>query len=151
VVTSAAGWAAEGNGDAELVELLEKVTEPFVAIWIEHSGSLQLSALEAYQDDAAWAALRQFVQSYGGDLFHARFMTLGNLRGILHRGVGAYLDYLHDNPDPLHPVRLLDDLGGLISRADAERYLRGVLQALVENYEEYKDYNTTTTQSDYGE
>jgi len=26
-----------------------------------------------------------------------------------------------------------------------------VLQAVVENYEEYKDYNTTTTQSDYGE
>ena len=26
-----------------------------------------------------------------------------------------------------------------------------ILQAVVENYEEYKDYNTTTTQSDYGE
>jgi hypothetical protein len=151
VVTSAAGWAAEGAGDAELIELLEKVTEPFVAIWIEHSGSLRLSVLEPYQDDTAWAALRQFVQHYGGDLFHAKFMTLGNLRGILHRGVHAYLDYLRDNPDPLHPVRLLDDLGDAISSADAERHLQGVLQALLENYEEYKDYNTTTTQSDYGE
>jgi hypothetical protein len=26
-----------------------------------------------------------------------------------------------------------------------------ILQAVVENYEEYRDYNTTTTQSDYGE
>ena len=31
------------------------------------------------------------------------------------------------------------------------RRLELVLQAVVENYEEYKDYNTTTTQSDYGE
>src|SRR5438874_1972178 len=36
-------------------------------------------------------------------------------------------------------------------RADAERWLTIILQALVENYEEYKDYNTTTPQSDYGE
>jgi hypothetical protein len=28
-------------------------------------------------------------------------MTLANLHGMLHRGVGAYLDYLRDNPDPL--------------------------------------------------
>ena len=33
----------------------------------------------------------------------------------------------------------------------AIRRLELVLQAVVENYEEYKDYNTTTTQSDYGE
>ena len=31
------------------------------------------------------------------------------------------------------------------------RRLEIVLHAVVENYEEYKDYNTTTTQSDYGE
>jgi hypothetical protein len=78
-------------------------------------------------------------------------MTLGNLRGILHRGVGAYLDYLIANPDPLHPVRLLDDLDRSIRRKDAEHYLECVLAAVVENYEEYKDYNTTTPQSDYGE
>ena len=78
-------------------------------------------------------------------------MTLANLRGILHRGVGAYLDYLRDNPDPLQPVRLLDDLDRGIRREDAVRRLEIVLQAVIENYEEYKDYNTTTTQSDYGE
>ena len=78
-------------------------------------------------------------------------MTLANLRGILHRGPAAYLDYLRDNPDPLHPVRLLDDLGRTIRAEDAVRRLQIVLQAVIENYEEYKDYNTTTTQSDYGE
>src|SRR5205085_10707320 len=95
--------------------------------------------------------LQGFVQRYGNDLFHARFMTLSNLRGILHRGVGNYLDYLRDNPDPLRPVRLLDDIERSISREDAIRRLELVLQAVVENYEEYKDYNSTTTQSDYGE
>jgi hypothetical protein len=78
-------------------------------------------------------------------------MTLANLRGILHRGPAAYLDYLRDNPDPLHPVRLLEDLGRAIRTEDAVRRLQIVLQAVIENYEEYKDYNTTTTQSDYGE
>jgi hypothetical protein len=98
-----------------------------------------------------WRALQGLVQRYGADLFHSRFMTLGNLRGILHRGVGNYLDYLRENADPLHPVRLLDDLGRVLRREDAVRRLEVVLQAVVENYEEYKDYNTTTPQSDYGE
>jgi hypothetical protein len=151
VVTSAAGWPAAEAGDAELVEMLEKVTEPFLSVWIEHSRQLHMSALEAYQDDKDWEGLRRFVKTYGRDLFNPRFLMPANLRGILHRGVGAYLDYLRDNPDPLHPVRLLDDLDGRISRADAEHYLRGVLQAVVENYEEYKDFNAHTAQSDYGE
>jgi hypothetical protein len=73
------------------------------------------------------------------------------LRGILHRGVGNYLEYLRLNPDPLQPIKLLDDLDGAVTRADAERWLTIILHALVENYEEYKDYNTTTPQSDYGE
>ena len=90
-------------------------------------------------------ALRDFVKRYGRDLFHARFLTLGNLRGILHRGVGAYLDYLRDNPDPLHPVKLIDDLGRNIPTEDAVERSQVILQAVVENYEEYKDYNATTT------
>jgi hypothetical protein len=150
-IASAAGWDAEHAGDAELVELLEKLTHPFLKLWVEHSQTLQLSVLETVSGDAEWAALQAFVQRYGGDLFHARFLTLGNLRGVLHRGVGPYLDYLRENPDPLRPVKLLDDLGRSVRREDAVRRLEVVLQAVVESYEEYKDYNTTTTQSDYGE
>jgi hypothetical protein len=151
VVDSSAGWPAEQAGDGELVALLERLTAPFLALWVEHSRTLQLSVLETLPTDADWHALQSFVQRYGGELFHARFMTLANLRGVLHRGGGAYLDYLADNPDPLHPVRLLDDLGRLVTREKAVRFLELTLQAVVENYEEYKDYNTTTTQSDYGE
>ncbi len=151
VVESAPTWGNRQNSDEELVSVLERLTAPFLTLWIEHSRSLQLSVLETLTGESEWRAVQAFVQRYGGDLFHARFMTLGNLRGILHRGVGGYLDYLRDNPDPLHPIRLLDELDGGIRRDDAIRRLNLVLQAIVENYEEYKDYNTTTTQSDYGE
>jgi hypothetical protein len=151
VVESASGWASPHDSDEELVAVLERLTAPFMALWVEHSRSLQLSVLETLTGESEWRAVQAFVQRYGADLFHARFMTLANLRGILHRGAGAYLDYLRDNPDPLRPVRLLEDLGRSIRREDAIRRLQIVLQAVIENYEEYKDYNTTTTQSDYGE
>jgi hypothetical protein len=152
VVVSSSTWASDQGGDAALIEMMERLTGPFLALWIEHSRSLQLSVLEGLASESAWQALRGFVKRYGGDLFHARFLTLANLRGILHRGVGAYLDQLQENPDPLRPIRLLDDLNKkTIRREDAVRRLEIVLQAVVENYEEYKDYNTTTTQSDYGE
>ncbi len=151
VIESAETWTGEEASDAHLVEILERLTEPFLKLWIDHSRTLQLSVLETIGSETDWRKLQEFVQRYGADLFHSRFMTLGNLRGILHRGVSNYLDDLHDNPDPLHPIRLLDDLDRTVRRSDAVRWLEVVLQAIVENYEEYKDYNTTTTQSDYGE
>jgi hypothetical protein len=151
VIDAADAWGPEAADGQALGDLLDPVVEPFLRLWIEHGKRLHLSVLETIGDEAEWEALRDFIRRYGADLFHARFMTLGNLRGILHRGVGAYLDYLRDNPDPLHPVRLLDDLDRAIPRAAAERFLECVLAALVENYEEFKDYNTTTTQSDYGD
>src|SRR5262249_39058677 len=138
------GGGEEGISDEELVHLLEALTTPFLALWVQHSRGMHLSALETVGGDEEWQALVQFIQRYGHDLFHPRFMTLGNLRGILHRGVGPYLDYRRDNPDPLHPVKLIDDLeGGTLSREKAEQRLRLVLQAVVENFEEYRDYNTT--------
>jgi hypothetical protein len=151
VVESAPSWGSEHDSDEELVAVLERLTGPFLSLWMEHSRSLQLSVLETLTGESEWRAVQAFVQRYGSDLFHARFMTLANIRGILHRGVGAYLDYLRDNPDPLRPIRLLDELDRGIHREDAIRRLEIVLQAVIENYEEYKDYNTTTTQSDYGE
>lgn len=151
VIESSTEWGEEAGGDRGLAELLETLTSPFLRLWIDHSRSMQLSALETLRGPDEWRKLQEFIQRYGGDLFQARFLTLGNLRGILHRGVGDYLDYLQANPDPLRPVRLLDDLERQVRRQDAVRFLTLILQALVENYEEYKDYNTTTTQSDYGE
>jgi hypothetical protein len=44
-----------------------------------------------------------------------------------------------------------DWASGDIDRGRTARAAEVVLQALVEHYDEYRDYNTTTTQSDYGE
>jgi hypothetical protein len=169
VVDSVPAWPPDQVNDKALVELLETITGPFLTLWIEHSRALQLSTLETAASAEQWQRLREFVKRYGSGLFHTRFMTLANLRGILHRGVGAFLDYLRDNPDPLTPIRLLDDLGDASpekgtgpresrvpspfpdARDEALGHLQFVLQAIVENYEEYKDYNTTTAHSDYGE
>ncbi len=136
--------------DEALVEFLETLMEPFLSLWMEHSRTLRVAVLETVREQE-WPALCDFIKRYGRDLFHARFMTLANLRGILHGGVGKYLDYLGANPDPLHPVRLVEELGDKVRQVEAERYLQVILQAVIENYEEYKDYNTTTPQSDYGD
>jgi hypothetical protein len=151
VVDSIPTWPVDQVTDKGLVELLESLTGPFLMLWIEHGRALQLSTLETVATPEQWQQLGTFIKKYGADIFHARFMTLANLRGILHRGVAGFLDYLRDNPDPLHPVRLLDDIGDTIGREEALAHLQFVLQSIVENYEEYKDYNTTTAQSDYGE
>ena len=78
---------------------------------------------------------------------------MGNLRyGILLRGVGMPISNdLQTEPDPLHPLKLIDDLDRSMPRADAERFLQIILQTLIENYDHLRDYNATTTQSDYGE
>jgi hypothetical protein len=151
VVASAAAWGPERGDDETLVDLLDTMTTPFLGLWIDHARSLQLSTLETVQSDDEWDRLDEFIKRYGRDLFDARFLTLGNLRGILHRGIGPWLDYMRDNPDPLRPVRLIDDIGRGVSREEAAGRLQVILQAVVENYEEYKDFNATTTASDYGD
>jgi hypothetical protein len=134
-----------------IVRTLEGMVEPFVKAWMDHSKTLRVAMLEAVSSDKDWAKLGEFIQTYGHDLFHARFMTLANLRGILHRGVGPYLDYLSENPDPLRPIKLVDDLDRGLAQQEPERWLQIILQVIIENYDHYRDYNTTTTQSDYGE
>jgi hypothetical protein len=152
VVASSATWPPEQGTDESIVAVLDDLTAPFAALWIEHSRTLQLSVLETITEGEGWRRLEELVRKYGGDLFHVRFMTLANLRGVLLRGVGAFLDYLRDNPDPLRPVRLIEDIdAGVVAREEATRRLQVVLQAIVENYEEYKDYNATAAQSDYGD
>jgi hypothetical protein len=151
VLESSAARIVSPQQNQRIVDLLEKLTRPFLALWVEHSQSLQLSVLETIGDDGQWMAVLEFVKRYGRDLFHAKFMTLANLRAIVHRGVENYLEYLEQNEEPDRPIRLLADLDKIVSKPDVLHRLMIILQALVENYEEYKDYNTTTAQSDYGE
>jgi hypothetical protein len=151
VIESARGWNQQQAQPHVVVQLLESVCQPFLLLWLEHSQSLRLSVFEAIEGDRDWEQFQKFLRKYGKDIFNARFMTLGNLRGILSHGVEQYLESLAEEPDPLNPIQLLDDLGKRVKRQDAVRWLDLAIQAIVENYEEYKDYNATTSQSDYGE
>jgi len=78
-------------------------------------------------------------------------MNMGNLRAILHQGVDAYFQSLLEQPQPEEDFQLLADLDGPLPRQQAVRWFGVAIEAVVENYSEYIDYNSTTTQSDRGE
>src|SRR5262249_61469598 len=71
VVRSAESWPEANQGDDQLAEALQRLTGPFLALWFEHSQTLQLSVLEGVRDDE-WRGVAAFVETYGRDLFHAR-------------------------------------------------------------------------------
>ena len=137
--------------DGELIAFLEQATEALLRAWLIHSRGVRLSVLEAVNSRGPWNELKQFIEQYGSDLFTQRFMNHGNLRGILHQGVDAWLNSLAEEPDEEDHFRLLDDLDNRIPREEAVRWLSVALEAVVENYAEYVDYNSTTTQSDRGD
>lgn len=144
--------SAEGS-DGRLVEILEALTGPFFRLWVEHSQTVRLSVVEKLRPEE-WEAVRNFVQRYGRDLFHVKFMTLANLRGILRGSIRAFLNFLQENPDPLRPIQLIDDIetkGLRPEGLDVVHLLECILEILVEYYDDYKEYNNTSPQSDYGD
>jgi hypothetical protein len=113
---------------------------------------MRLSTVDGLKGDGQWREIREFIEAYGQDLFHATQLQLGNVRTILHRGVGWYLDYLAEEVDPLHPIKLVDDLQqGKVERDDAIWCLETIYSIVVDKFDRFLEYNTTTTQSDYGE
>ncbi len=155
LVEMSGDWTATDEAeqiDNELVECLERLTESLLKQWLAHSRTLRLSVLERIADDKAWQSLVRFIERYGGDLFTQRFLNLGNLRAILHQGVDVWLDRLVDDPSAAErECRLIEELGRRVSRAEAVKRLSLIFEAIVENYAEYRDYNSTTIQSDRGE
>ncbi len=150
-------WAAgakagepEAHFDAELIEFLNQLTEKLLRLWLRHSHTLRLSVLEG-MDDNDWKQIVSFIRTYGHDLFTPQFLNEGNLRAILHQGAKPFLEKLKDLPDPKGAHKLIADLDHEISLAAAADRLELIMQAVVENDEEYNDYNHTTTQSDKGE
>ncbi|HVW02940.1 MAG TPA: hypothetical protein VHB77_21450, partial [Planctomycetaceae bacterium] len=137
LIRQAEHWKAKPFDDERLIDMVGTITDHYLAPWLEHSATMRLSTLEALSDPEVWDDVQQFIQNYGNDLLQSPVLTLGNLRGILHNGVGAYLDYLIENEDPLHPVKLLTDLDVEIARDDAESLLELIYRATVEKYDRY--------------
>lgn len=158
VVASADTWDNTGSGGAPglrrsdqlLVEALQDLTEAQLGRWLRHSRTVRLSVVEKLANETDWKQFVEFVQRYGRDLFTQRFLSLGNLRSILHQGVGVWLSNLEMEPGD-EPLPLVEELGGRIERNDAVEMLTIAIDAVVENFREYRDYNATTTQSDHGE
>jgi hypothetical protein len=141
----------EPEADVLLIDCLEQVTESLLNEWLSHSRTLRLSVLERVAAPKEWQELVTFVQRYGHDLFTQQFFHLGNLRAILHQGVDAWLDKLVQDEEAVEQYLILRELDHGLSRAEAKKHLSLVIEAVAENYAEYRDYNTTTTQSDRGE
>jgi len=152
LLASAVDAGDEAGPDGPLSAILLRLAESFQDLWIEHSQSLRLSVLESVSEESDWKPVRDFIKGYGGELFTVPFLALSNMRGILARGVTAWLDQeAAENESPKRP-KLFDAWEeGKLDRVRSARHMEIALQALVEHYDEYRDYNTTTTQSDYGE
>ncbi|MGC3969260.1 MAG: hypothetical protein QM775_18445 [Pirellulales bacterium] len=136
---------------AELFEGLQSLTEAWLKRWNTHSRSLRLSSLEKAGEKKRWEALVEFVKRYGRDLFTPKFLNLGNLRTVLHQRVDTYLRTLEENDDAEPRPTLLESLDRDIPRTEAVDLLTIVIETIIENYAEFKDYNSTTTQSDQGD
>lgn len=161
LVTSAESWDEKQNaGDhhrtAEmLVESLKQLTELESRRWLRHSRTVRLSVVEKVAAPERWMALVDFIQRYGAELFTQDFFNLGNLRAILHQGVDVWLERLEVEDGEQEEWPLIVDLAEAEDpdafRASVVEYLTICLETVVENYAEYRDYNSTTTQSDHGE
>jgi hypothetical protein len=120
-------------------------------LWLEHSKTLRLSVVEKVHDQPRWSAMVDFIKKYGDGLLTQYFLHLGNVRAILHLGVENWIEQVETSGDTMG-LALFDDIeSGKISRPSVVAHLTLVLESVMENFTEYRDYNTTTTQSDHGD
>jgi hypothetical protein len=143
--------APSGENGSQLVSCLERMTESMLITWLAHSRTLRLSVLEKVKGSGQWQELVDFIKQFGDDLFTQQFLSLANVRSILYQGVDAWLSQIEEESPPGFEPRLLQAIDKQVSREDAVRHLTLILEAIVENYAEYRDYNSTTTQSDRGD
>ena len=164
IVVSATAADSPPDGEAATERILAGLAllvPRLLETWMTHARQLRLSVLERVRDDKAFATIREFIEHYGSGLFTQHVLAPGSLRGILRGGVGHYLEQLAEqvgeepegnDPRPRRPVRLLEDLAsGALPAKQAAARLRLVLESIAENHAEYRDWNSTTTQSDRGE
>ncbi|MFN0196891.1 MAG: hypothetical protein ACKVT0_09095 [Planctomycetaceae bacterium] len=152
IVESSEEWKSGRFTDAELIELTEEVLERYTEQWIKHSRTMRLSSVEALLHEDVWEQTKDFISDYGSDLFQAKRLTLGNIRTILHIGIEQFLAFLAENPDPLAPLTLIDDIeSGAVDKETAVETLSLIYDIVVDKFDRFLEYNTTTTQSDYGE
>jgi len=138
------------QSESVLFDCVEMLTESMLVLWLKHSQTLRLSVLEKVHKKERWEETVQFIKDYGKDLLTQNFLHVGNIRAILHQGVAEWLVQVADSHDP-PDLALFKDLRTKLPLKKAAKQLSLVLESVLENFNEYRDYNTTTTQSDSGE
>jgi hypothetical protein len=136
-----------------LESVLKKIVDSFLNVWIEHSQGLRLSTLELVTTTREWEQLYSFIREYGGDLFTTETMHLDTIRSILNRTTSGWLQAMaeQDSSEGIGATLLADIEKGAIERKEAARLLEIALQSVAENYDAYREYDATSTLSDYGE
>ncbi len=130
---------------------IKRLMDSYGMLWAQHSSSMRLTIVEELHDEERCREVREFIEAYGDDLFHTRMLTLGNARAIVMHGADSLLDELENNVVPFQQIRIIDDLNdGRIDREQAVDIMEFVYEAVVDNFDVFLEYNTTTTQSDYG-
>jgi len=131
--------------------VVQYLVERYQTVWLKHSRSVRLSPVELLQEKSRWTRVKQFIERYGDDLLHAPMLMLSNIRAILHQGVDQFLDFLAEEHNPLQPLPLLEDIeAGHINRREACKLLELIYECILDKLDRFIEYNTTTTQSDYG-
>lgn len=140
------------DADNELIESLQIVSEPLVERWLTHSRRVRLSVLERVVDERRWKELVEFIRRFGHDLFTQQFFHPGNMRAILHQGVANWIEgCLEALEGSDEQPQLIEAIAAGYDRERAAAMLALILEAVGENFDVYRDFNTTTTQSDRGE
>lgn len=152
LIESAEHWQDGKFSDDDLVTLMHDILSHYSDQWLRHSQTMRLSSVEALRNDALWDEVCEFIKRYGLDLFHPKSLTLGNVRVILHNGVEWYLNQLREQDDPINPNKMLLAIEkGQIDEEAVVEYIEVVYSAIVDKFDRFLEYNTTTTQSDYGD
>ena len=150
--TAAEGAKREGRSVEAACEEIETIAESLLIPWVRYSRSLRLSVVERYLPRAAWEETKEFIEQYGADLFTKDKVDLGLLRGILYQGIGSWFENLErafpeeDLPRVVREARESD-----VQFRSHARALSGILEVLVENFEEYCEFHTATSKADRGE
>jgi hypothetical protein len=152
IVESSETWDDGNYPDERLTALIGEILSHYREQWHRHSRTMRLSSVEGLRHDVVWEDVKEFVEVFGEDLFHARSLTLGNVRTILHNGIEWFIAQLAEHDDPLHPNQLIESLeAGEIDVDDAVEILELIYGSVVDKFDRFLEYNTTTTQSDYGD
>ena len=152
---------AEELAKQRILDGLALLVPKLLETWMTHARQLRLSVLERVREDKPFESIKEFIEKYGKGFFTQHTLSPPSLRSILRGGVRSYLERLLDreqgSPDVEslhlnHPSHLLDDLSsGVLTMKSAQTRIRLVLESIAENHAEYRDWNSTTTQSDQGE